>query len=417
MGQNYSAQVNLSLNADIQEANKKIKELQDNLDKLTANALGKNFTNEIKQGYEAASQLQLALSKSLNTKTGLININEFNKSLKESGYNIEKLQQGMTAFGSKGISVFGDLAEQISKSEEPIRRTSKLMDGLFKTISNSVKWQVSATVLYNMMDSISGAYQYAKDLDRSLNDIRIVSGQSTEQMAQFAEYANQAAKALSTTTTNYTDAALIYYQQGLAEEEVKKRTDLTIQMANVTGDTVSEVSDQLTAVWNNFYDGSQSLEYYVDVMTELGAATASSTDEIATGLQKFSAIADMIGLSFDYAATSLATITAVSRQSPDTVGTSLRSIFSRMQGLLMGETLEDGVDLNKYSSALQAVGINVLDANGEIRDMNSLLDEMGEKWSDLSKTQQTALAQTVAGKIKIHMLAQNSSNCGELLIA
>jgi hypothetical protein len=31
-------------------------------------------------------------------------------------------------------------------------------------------------------------------------------------MAKFAKQANTAAKALSTTTTEYTDAALIYYQ-------------------------------------------------------------------------------------------------------------------------------------------------------------------------------------------------------------
>ena len=168
-------------------------------------------------------------------------------------------------------------------------------------------------------------------------------------------------------------------------------------MANVTGDTVQEVSDQLTAVWNNFYDGSYSLEYYIDVMTKLGAATASSSSEIAEGLQDFSAIADMIGLSFDYAATAIATTTSVSRQSANVVGTSFRSIFARIQGLMMGETLEDGVDLNKYSNALAKVGINVLDATGNLRDMNSILDEMGEKWSTLSQTQQTALAQTVAG--------------------
>ena len=168
-------------------------------------------------------------------------------------------------------------------------------------------------------------------------------------------------------------------------------------MANVTGDTVQEVSDQLTSVWNNFYDGSRSLEYYIDVMTELGAATASSSSEIADGLQDFAAIAGMIGLDFDRAATMIATTASVSRQSADVIGTSFRSIFSRIQGLQMGETLEDGVDLNKYSTALQKVGIDVLDASGNLRDMNSILDEMGAKWQELSQTEQTALAQTVAG--------------------
>jgi hypothetical protein len=37
-------------------------------------------------------------------------------------------------------------------------------------------------------------------------------------MANFADKANTAAKALSTTTVDYADAALIYYQQGLPEE-------------------------------------------------------------------------------------------------------------------------------------------------------------------------------------------------------
>jgi TP901 family phage tail tape measure protein len=133
-------------------------------------------------------------------------------------------------------------------------------------------------------------------------------------MGKFAKEANAAAKALRTTTTEYTDAALIYYQQGLGEKEVKERTDITIKMANIARESAETVSDQLTAVWNNFAEnGTQSLEHYADAMTKLGAETASSTDEIAGGLEKFASIADMIGLSFDNAAAALATITATTR--------------------------------------------------------------------------------------------------------
>jgi TP901 family phage tail tape measure protein len=108
----------------------------------------------------------------------------------------------------------------------------------------------------------------------------------------------------------------------------------------------------MTAVWNNFDDGSKSLEYYADVMTALGAATASSTDEIATGLEKFASISETVGLSYEYATSALATVTAETRQSADVVGTAFKTIFARIQGLSLGETLEDGVDLNKYSAAL-----------------------------------------------------------------
>jgi len=123
-------------------------------------------------------------------------------------------------------------------------------------------------------------------------------------------------------------------------------------MANVTKESAEDVSSQMTAIWNNFYDGSESLEHYADVITNLGAHTASSSKEIAEGLEKFAAVGDTVGLSYDYATTALATVVAQTRQSADTVGTSFKTIFSRLEGLQLGKTLEDGTDLNKYSAAL-----------------------------------------------------------------
>ena len=196
----------------------------------------------------------------------------------------------------------------------------------------------------------------------------------------------------------------------LDDQQVKDRTDITIKMANVANESAEIVSDQLTAVWNNFYNGTQTLEHYADAMVALGAATASSSDEIAGGLEKFSSIADMIGLSFDYAAAALATITATTRQSEDVVGTALRTIFARIQGLKLGETLDDDTDLNKYSTALQAVGISIFDTNGELKDMDNILDELGDKWENLSKAQQVALAQTVAGVRQYNQLVSLMDN-------
>jgi hypothetical protein len=63
-----------------------------------------------------------------------------------------------------------------------------------------------------------------------------------------------------------------------------------------------------------------------------------------------------------------------------------------MQGLKLGDTLEDGVDLNKYSEALEKVGVKVLDAKGEMRDMDDILFDLGEKWEGLGETTQIAIA-------------------------
>jgi TP901 family phage tail tape measure protein len=216
-------------------------------------------------------------------------------------------------------------------------------------------------------------------------------------MRRFAEEANRAAKALSTTTTKYSDASLIYFQQGLSDTEVKQRTDVTIKLMNVAGETAETTSNWMTSIWNNFYDGSKSLEYYADVLTELGATTASSADEIATGLEKFAAIGDTVGLSYEYAAAALATVTASTRQSAEVVGTAFKTLFARIQDLELGNTLEDGTTLGQYSEALYKVGVNIKDANGEVKNMDNILEEVGAKWKTLSKDAQIALAENVAG--------------------
>lgn len=345
----------------------------------------------------AALDLAKNLQSAVNTNTGKLDLSVFNKKLEDSGQSLRSYYNQMVQLGPAGTEAFLKVASSITQAELPLRRTNTLMNELWVTMKNTMRWQLTSSVLHGFVGSLEQAYGYSKNLDRSLNEIRIVSEKSAEDMARFAEQANKAAKALSTTTTNYTDASLIYYQQGLTDQEVLDRTETTIKMANVAGTTAETASQQLTAIWNNFYDGSQSLEHYADVMVKLGAATASSSDEISEGIQKFAAVANTVGLSYEYAASALATVTAQTRESASVVGIAFRTLFSRIQGLNQGETLDDGTTLNKYSQALATVGVQIKDTNGELKGMDEILDNLGSRWNTLAQDQKIALAETVAG--------------------
>lgn len=382
-----SYQVNLQFTADSKQAQQQLKDLQEQLNNLTknVNSYGNlSLSQEIQKALPYVSELQGMLV-TCRTEAGTIDLGKFNQSLKKSGRTISEYGDQLQILGREGEQAFANLAKSISTAELPLKRSNALLKEFGTTLANTARWQISSSILHGFMGAVQSAYYYAQDLNESLNNIRIVTGQSADQMAKFAVQANKAAKELSTTTTKYTDAALIYYQQGLNDEQVKERTDITIKMANVARESAEIVSDQMTAVWNNFYDGSQSLEHYADAMVRLGADTSSSSDEIAGGLEKFAAVANTIGLSFDNAAAALATITATTRQSEDVVGTALKTIFARIQGLKLGETLEDGTTLNQYSQALEKVGINIKDSNGELKDMDNIIEEMGNNGRILIK--------------------------------
>ena len=393
--------INLAMTADTSQAKTQLQQLQRQLTELTqihSKSSDFGFTKEIQNATAAAARLQVQLKNATDVDTGKLDLTKFTQSMNKSGMSLEAYQQHLRALGPEGDKAFAQLAASISNADARIRNANTLLGQFATTLKNTARWQISSSLLHGFMGTLQSAYGYAQDLNQSLNNIRIVTGASTDEMAAFAVQANKAAQALSTSTTQYTDAALIYYQQGIRDqEEIAGRTETTIKLANVSRQSAEEVSQEMTAIWNNFYDGSKSLEFYADAITALGATTASSSQEIATGLEKFAAISKTVGLSYEYATAALATITAQTRQSADTVGTGLRTLFSRLEGLKLGETLEDGVDLNKYSQALNAVGVQVLDINGEMRDMDSILNDLGERWDQLTQAQKMALAQTVGG--------------------
>ena len=65
----------------------------------------------------------------------------------------------------------------------PLKRSSELMDKLWITMKNTIRWQVTSGLLTGFTSGISDAYRYAQDLNKSLNNIRIVTGKSTAEMA------------------------------------------------------------------------------------------------------------------------------------------------------------------------------------------------------------------------------------------
>ena len=396
-----SRKVSLIFDADTSAVENRLRELSNSLKDIlnisTKTSGISSIDKNLQEAAKSAALLQTQLKNAVNVKTGNLDLSKFDESLKSSNMSIEKYKQAFSQIGSTGEQTFLQLARAISTADIPLKRSSELLNNFAITMKNTVKWQLSSSLTHGFMSSISSALTYAQHLNKNLTDIRIVSGQSADEMARFAEQANRSARELSTTTNRYTEAALIFYQQGLNDQQVKERTDTVIKMANVTGEAMTDVSSYMTAIWNNFADGTKNLEYYSDVIVKLGADTASSSEEIAGGLEKFIAIGDQIGLSYEYAAAALTTITAQTRQSEDVVGTALRTIFARIQGLNLGETLDDGTTLNKYSSALQKVGVDIKDASGQLKDMDIILDDLGSKWGTLGRDTQIALAQTVGG--------------------
>ena len=353
---------------------------------------------ELQQIQETAIKISSALENSFNPRLNTMNFTAFNQQLKNSNLSIAQIKNSFSKMGSYGNRAFNELSRTIMTSNASLKSTDNFVTKLGTTFFNAAKWSVAYGAINNISNGIKSAWTYAISLDSSLNDIRIVTGKTADEMDRFAKNANKAAKALGTSTMDYTKGALIYYQQGLSDKDVLARTEVTAKAANVTGQSMKEVSEQLTAVWNGFKVVAEDSELYVDKLAAVAANSASDLEELSTAMSRVASTANALGINIDQLTSQISTIESITRQDAASIGTSLKTIYARMGDLAVGMEDEFGVTLGEVSGKLKKMGVDILDQNQNLRDMGDVIEEVASKWGGWTEAQRQAAAVAIAGK-------------------
>lgn len=381
--------------SDLNTLTTALKNIQNEVNK--ANLTG-NLTDGLKQAGVAASQLESILNQAWNSKLGQLDLSKVNNNIKATYGSVANLKTMLEGSGAAGAAAYNRFASSVLNTNVQLKQSNKLINDMATTLGNTFRYGISSSIINRLAGSIETAFNYSKKLDTSLNDIRIVTGLSADNMERFAKQANDAAKSMGASTLDYTNAALIYYQQGLSDEEVAARAETTIKAANVTGQKGEEVSEQLTAVWNGYKVTAEETEAYVDKLAAVAATTAADLEELSVGMSKVASAANAMGVDFDDLNAQIATIVSVTRQAPESVGTALKTIYARLGDLKVDGVDEFGVSLGEVSGQLQTMGIQILDQQGNLRDMTSVISEVAVKWDSWTEAQKQAAAVAMAGK-------------------
>ena len=360
------------------------------------------------QSLANVQKLQDALTKAFNPKLGIINGQQLQKEIGNIG--LDTLINDLNKAGASGQIAINNMVGGLGRIHTNLNTISSAVDKVVNTFGNTVRWGITASIFETMSNNLRRSVEYVQDLDTSLNNIQIVSGQSNEQMKSFAEWASKAGQDLGRSTIDIVDAAQIFAQNGFNIEDQKKLAELTNEVANVTQQSSETASSQITSLMNGYKLSIDEAKDALDAMALVAAESASDLNELATAETRVASLAHDLGVSQNQLTAQLSTMVSVTRQAPETVGNALRSIYARIGDLKLGETLEDGVNLGKVSGALQSVGINVLDANGQMREMGEILEDLMDKWDELDRAQQQALAIQVAGKQQVNMFQTLMSN-------
>ena len=395
---------NIKFGIDFEANQASLNKLKKSLQDLQKIKLGdfKGSKEELQRIQKEALQVEKALNRAFNPTLKTTNVSAFKTELEKSGITIKQLSTDMASLGPAGVKAFGLMSTEILTTNLQLKETNNLVDAMGRTMINTVKWGIASSIMNTFTQSVQGAFQYVQSLEKSLTNIRIVTGDSTEKMSQFAEQANRSAQALGRSTLDYTKASLTFYQQGLNEEDVQARTEATLKAQNITG-AGSQMADYLTAVWNGYKVANEEAELYVDKLAAVADSSASDMSQLAIAMSKVASTASTMGVDVDQLNAQIATVVATTRQAPESVGTAFKTIYTRMNDIKTGSD-EAEISLGRYSGKMAELGFNVLDATGHLRDTGQVMEEIGGRWQDLTREQQIYLAQTMGGQRQVNQL-------------
>lgn len=168
----------------------------------------------------------------------------------------------------------------------------------------------------------------------------------------------------------------------------------------------SEATDQLTAITKSYNVAVDDTSKIVDKLVQVDLSYAASTGEISTALQKVASSAGQAGVGLDKLIGLITISEEKTRQAPEVIGSAWQSIISRISKITAKVDLDDLVDeqgithtINDADKVLSKYGITLVDTNGKMREIGTVLDEIGAKWNSMSTLEQNQLAYVVAGSI------------------
>lgn len=181
-----------------------------------------------------------------------------------------------------------------------------------RVMVQSVKFTAAQTIQRQVMSAMASSIGWVKDLDRALTDISVVTGKVGGELDEVYESAVRGSKVLRVAADEYAKGALIFYQQGLSDEEVTRRAELTIKSAKAAGQSIADMSSQLTSIWNNYRMVGEEQEKAASVGAALAAQTAVDFKDIAEAMQTAAAPAAQMGVEYNQLAAIIATVGDVS---------------------------------------------------------------------------------------------------------
>lgn len=192
--------------------------------------------------------------------------------------------------------------------------------------------------------------------------------------------------------------------------EVMQKVEGASQLANISGMNGDETTKSIQSIVNQFKlmqeEGANAGEVTSHVGDVLTAVSQNMTYDFADGIKQVNeaisesgSVAENAGVSYESFASRIGAVIEQTGKTGSEVANAYKTITARtLQVNALAEDLGISADdMANAQKALKNINISVEEGNGNLKTMDTVLNEVASKWSTLSDTQKQNIAYGMAG--------------------
>lgn len=225
-----------------------------------------------------------------------------------------------------------------------------------------------------------------KDFEAAMSQVQAVSGATGAELEQLTDKAKEMGSTTKFTAAESAEAFNYMAMAGWKTNDMMEGIEGILNLAAASGESLASTSDIVTDALTAFGMAAADSGHFADI---LAAASSNANTNVGMMGETFKYVAPVAG-ALGYTAEDTAVAIGLMANSgikASMAGTSLRQIFMGLQG---------GVELS--GKALGKYHLEVENADGSMRKLDGVMDDLREAFSKMTEAEKAANAESIAGK-------------------
>lgn len=335
------------------------------------------------------------------------------KASRDFGASIDNLRGRLASLNASGTATASEL-NAIEREFNEVRQAAIATGQVGSSVGNQLKGAFSSilryvsvsTVIYQSINALKEMYQNVYNIDTEMTELKKVTDETATSYSNFLKGAGSTAKEIGTTISDLVSSTADFARLGYSFSDSQELAKVA-NIYSVVGDEIDSIDTATKSIISTltaFHIEANDAMSIVDKFNEVGNNYAISSGGIGDALERSASSMAAANNTLDE---TIALITAANTvvQDPDSVGTAFKTISMRIRGAKT-ELEEAGLETDgmvestaKLREEIMALsGVDIMEDENTFKSTYDIMDELAQKWQDLTDIQQASITELIAGK-------------------